>query len=230
MTSVSSKIRTPRWRAPLANDIVTSTGLARPSSARPEAVDDVVGAHQRHQVGHLARRQHLLGHPHRAHVRRLAAQALVGAWRRGQLEVAALAEPRGEPRLLLQPGVELGGVARHPQRILRRAAGDDLSRRVPGGARGELLALQEHHVGRTQEREVIGDRRADHAATDDDVLRPARQLTGGRLRCGPGPGGGGVDGGEVERHGRSLPLVERLFNQVPGSRARATLDPISPEP
>ena len=60
----------------------------------PEAVDDVVGAHQRHEVGHLARRQHLLGHPHRAHVRRLAAEALVGAGRRGELEVATLAEPR----------------------------------------------------------------------------------------------------------------------------------------
>ena len=147
-----------------------------PLVGSPEAVDDVVGAHQRHQVGHLPRRQHLLGHPHRAHVRRLAAQALVGAGRRGQLEVAALAEPGGEPRLLLQPGVELGGVARHPQRILRRAAGDDLPRRVPGGARGELLALEQHHVGRTQEREVVGDRRADHAAADDDVLRPARQV------------------------------------------------------
>ena len=32
MTSVSSKILTPRCRAPLASDIVTSTGLARPSS------------------------------------------------------------------------------------------------------------------------------------------------------------------------------------------------------
>ncbi len=32
VTSVSSKMRTPRCRAPLAIDIVTSTGLARPSS------------------------------------------------------------------------------------------------------------------------------------------------------------------------------------------------------
>ncbi len=179
----------------------------------PEAVDDVVGADQRHQVGHLARRQHVLGHPHRAHVRRLAAEALVGARRRGQLEVAASTEPGGEPRLLLQPRVQLGGVARHPQRVLGRAARDHLSRRVPGGARGELLALQEHDVGRTEEREVVGDRRTDHAATDDDVLRPAGQVAGGRGRSGLGPGGSGVDGGEVERHGGTLPRFERLFNR-----------------
>ena len=227
-------VRTPTTRVPVEDEVGDLGALEDPRSTlpralghrhrhvdrvgpalvgRPEAVDDVVGAHQRDEVGHLARRQHLLGHPHRAHVRRLAAEALVGARSRGELEVAALAEARGEPRLRLQPGIELGGVARHPQRVLRRAARDDLARRVPRGARRELLALQEHHVGRPEESEVIGDRGADHAATDDDVLRPARQVAGGRLRRGLGPSGGRVDGGEVERHGGSLPLVERLFNR-----------------
>ena len=162
--------------------------VGAPLVGRPEAVDDVVGAHQRHQVGHLARRQHVLGHPHRAHVRRLAAEALVGARRRGELEVAAAAEARGQPGLLLEPGVQLGGVARHPQRVLGRAAGDHLTRGVPGGARGELLALQQHHVGRPQERQVVGDRRTDHAAADDDVLRPAGQVAGRRRRGAPRPG------------------------------------------
>ena len=149
----------------------------------PEAVDDVVGADQRHQVLHLLRRQHVLGHPDRAHVRRLAAEALVGARRRRQLEVAALPEARGQSGLLLQPGVELGGVARHPQGVLGRAARDHLTGRVPGGARGELFALEQDDVGRPEEGQVVGDRRTDDAATDDDVLRAGGQVAGG--------GGGG---------------------------------------
>ncbi len=173
----------------------------------PEAVDDVVGPHQRHQVGHLALRQDLLGHPDRAHVRRLAAEPLVGAWRGRELEVAALAEAGREPGLLLEPGVQLGGVARHPERVLRRASGDHLAGGVPRGPGRQLLALQEHHVGRTQQGEVVGDRRTDHAAADHDVLSPGRQVTG-RRRCALGSGGSGVDGSEVERHDRMLPLIE----------------------
>ena len=178
VTSVSSKIRTPRCRAPLASDIVTSTGLARPSSGvqKPWMTSSVRISGTRSPTSRG--RQHLLGHPHRAHVRRLAAEALVGARRRGQLEVAAAAEPRGQPRLLLQPRVQLGGVASHPQRILGRAARDDLTRRVPGGARGELLALQEYDVGRT--RGARGGRRSTYRSRRHRPRRTAPGRAGRR--------------------------------------------------
>ena len=187
VTSVSSKIRTPRCRAPLAIDIVTSTGLARPSSGvqKPWMTSSVRISGTRSATSRGDSTSLVIPTERMYAVsRRRLSSVRVG---RGQLEVAAAAEARRQSGLLLEPRVELGGVARHPQRVLGRAARDHLTRRVPGGARGELLALQQHDVGRTQEREVVGDRRTDHAATDDDVLRPAGQVAGGgrTTRCRP---------------------------------------------
>ena len=203
---------------------------------RPEAVDDVVGTDQRHQLGDLTRRQHLLGHPDRAHVRRLATVGLVPPLGRGQLEVAALPEPGREPGLLLESRVQLRGVARHPQRVLRRTPGDDLAGRVPGRTRRELLALEQYDVGRAQHRQVIGDRGPDHAAPDDDELSSARQILRRTGRCVVGPSRCRVDGGEVERHGGTLPVSERSFNlpgEQPGGQGRgqqATVPASAPGP
>lgn len=51
---------------------------------------------------------------------------------------------------------------------------------MPGGAGGELLALQQHHIGDALLGEVIGDRAADDTAADDHDI--------GALGQGPGHG------------------------------------------
>ena len=54
--------------------------------------------------------------------------------------------------------------------VIRRVARSwpDQPGGVPGRAAGELLALQQQHVGDAELGQVIGDRAADDAAADDD--------------------------------------------------------------
>lgn len=69
--------------------------------------------------------------------------------------------------------VEVAGVLAHLGRGVReRAEGDHEAGGVPGGARGEAVALEEHAVD-AQVGEVVGDRGADDAAADDDDARVA---------------------------------------------------------
>ena len=44
----------------------------------------------------------------------------------------------------------------------------DETRRVPRGAVGELVLLEQHHVGLAHRRQVIGDAAPDDAPADDD--------------------------------------------------------------
>ena len=82
------------------------------------------------------------------------------------------------PGLGLEAGVELGRVFGEAREVRGRAQLADQPGGVPGGAGGQLLALQQHHVAPAELGQMIGDRAADHAAADDHGLRLARQILG----------------------------------------------------
>ncbi len=73
--------------------------------------------------------------------------------------------------LRLEPPVQVLRIFRKLGLRLRVAQRGQQSRGVPGGSRGELRALEEHDVAPAELGEVIGDRAADHAATDDHHAR-----------------------------------------------------------
>ena len=62
---------------------------------------------------------------------------------------------------------QLGGVFRELGHPPRGAQLPDQAGGVPGGAAGELLALQQQDIGDAELGQVIGDRAADDAAADD---------------------------------------------------------------
>ena len=68
----------------------------------------------------------------------------------------------------LELDVEVGGIFGEPRHVLRGAQLADQSRRMPGRAGGELLALKQHDVGPAELGQMIGDGAAGDAATDDD--------------------------------------------------------------
>ena len=85
-------------------------------------------------------------------------------------------KPGRLPGLGLEPGVEVARVLAHLGRGLGgRAEGDHQPGRVPGGARGEPVALEQHHVLPAHVGQVVGDRAADDAAADDDDARALGQ-------------------------------------------------------
>ena len=91
---------------------------------------------------------------------------------------ASLAEPSGLPGLLLQRRVERGGVLRQSRQVVGGAQLADQTRRMPGGATGQLLSFQQHHVGAASQGEVVGDAAAHNAAADNHHLRPIWQVHG----------------------------------------------------
>jgi hypothetical protein len=50
---------------------------------------------------------------------------------------------------------------------------------MPGGARGEGVAFEEHYVGAPEVSEVVGDAATDDAAADDDDTSAIGELSGG---------------------------------------------------
>ena len=138
-----------------------------------ERADEVLGAHQRPAVLISAGRQPLEGD----------ADGLGGGGvelefvhARPGLRHAQVADDREagvQPGLGLQRLVELhravvdvaGGVAHVEERQEARG--------VPGGAGGQLVALEQHRVGPAGLRQVVGDRRADRAAADHHRPRMA---------------------------------------------------------
>ena len=174
-----STTRAPRCRAPRARAAVRSVGLALPSPGSQIAPCEVVHPEDAGSApapprgeskvalevegSRRRRRTTQLGHP------------VLGARDR---QAAALLVAGGEPDLVLEPGVELGGVLHQPGAALVRAQLADQPGRVPRRTRRELALLEQHHVGPAELREVVGDAGADDATADDDDLRAVRQLGG----------------------------------------------------
>ena len=100
----------------------------------------------------------------RAALQLLEALASVGA----TLTEPALLEAGGLAGLGLERGEQVGGVLRQPGEVVGGAQLADQPGGVPGGAAGQLPALEQHDVGHAAQGEVVGDAAADDAAADDD--------------------------------------------------------------
>ena len=96
----------------------------------------------------------------------------------GERQAAGDAEPRGLAGFRLQSEIEVGGVGGHPAVEGRAAQGPDHAGRMPSGAAGELVALQQESVAAAELGQVIEGAAADDAATDHHDLGLLRQLHG----------------------------------------------------
>ena len=189
-TETPSTTRTPRSRAPRARLIVTSTGLTRPSPGtwKPASRSSVRASGKSSAIsrGPIS----CTSRPScrwKAATRRYSCEP-VGIGR--GLDQADPLEPGRHPGLGLEARVEVSGV--QPQPGVGLAGGAEArhqARRVPRGARGEPVALEHEHVGDPEVGQVVGDRRADDPAPDDDHPSPLRQRR--RRGRGGGRGGGG---------------------------------------
>jgi hypothetical protein len=73
---------------------------------------------------------------------------------------------------------------------VRRAKLPDEARRVPGGAAGQLLALEKDDVFPAELDEVIGNAAADDPSPNDDYLGSRGNLLRLRHTCSPEMNGG----------------------------------------
>ena len=167
MTLVFSRTLAPRERAPAARAWVTSIGLTCPSFGQEDAARDILHVVVRQAFLDLARRDHLhveaevLGHGGAAH------QLLKAAIGQRDRDRAVLLEAGGLAGFLLEALEEAGGVLGEFGQVARGAELTDEAGGMPGGAGGELLALQQDHIGDALLGQVIGNRAADNAAADD---------------------------------------------------------------
>ena len=98
----------------------------------------------------------------------LAQQFLVPRFGQGDRDGADLTHPRLDPGFGGELDVKISGVFGQTGHVGRTPKLADQARGVPGGARGQLLALQQHDIGPTHLGEVIGDRAARDATADND--------------------------------------------------------------
>ena len=111
---------------------------------------------------------------------RLSSSMRSGRGREG--DRAALAVAGRLAGLRLEPAIQLRRVARELRHVDALAQLTDEPRRMPGGAAGELLALDEHDVAPAELRQVIGDGAADDAAADDDDAGAGGKIDGHELK------------------------------------------------
>ena len=140
-----------------------------------DAAEQIPGMQQGYPLLDGRGRDHLHVQPEYLRHRRAALQLLEPLLIGGNGEGPAAPVAGRLAGFRLQAPVERARVARQLGHVDGRAQLPDQSRRVPGGARGELPAFQQRHVGDPVSRQVIGDRAADHAAADHDHAGTARQ-------------------------------------------------------
>ncbi len=141
-----------------------------------EPREQVVGPGERKQVGDLRRRDLVDVDAEQAVERGDPAVLLEAVGVGGGLDEAGAAKPGRLAGLVLEPLVEVAAVLAHPRRGLRRRAErHHQTGGVPGGAGGELVALEQQHVP-ARVGEVIRDRATDDAAADDDDARARRKI------------------------------------------------------
>ena len=80
--------------------------------------------------------------------------------------------------LRLKPEIQLLRIFRQPRHVLCRAKLRDQPGRVPGGATGQLLALEKNNIGPAKLAKMVGNRTADHPAPDDDSACLCRNIHG----------------------------------------------------
>ena len=150
-----------------------------------DAAEHVFRVQQRHPGRDLRRRDHVHLEPEHLGHRGAAAQLLEAFCGSGDGDGPAAPVARRLAGFGLEAQVELARVARKLRHVDGRAQLPHQSRRVPGGARRELPALEHGHVLEPGARQVIGDGAADHAAADHDHAGAGRRVVGalGALRA-----------------------------------------------
>ena len=137
-----------------------------------QGAHQIVGMYERPALLQLVEVQNAgLDAHHRPH--RRAAEHLLPALRVvGHGDRALCAETRRLAGLLLQLLEQASGVGGELREAECGAELRDESCGVPGGAAGEGSLLEDHHVADAAPRQVVGGAATDHAAADDDHLRP----------------------------------------------------------
>ena len=139
---------------------------------KPGGAEHAVGGHQREEPLRLLRRDQVERQPERLRPARLPAQLLHALLARREPDPAAL-DPAAR---VAELPVELDRVHHHLGEVHRAAQLAHEAGGVEGGARRELVAVHEHHVVPAELGQVVGDRRAAHAAPDDHAARCAGKL------------------------------------------------------
>ena len=131
-----------------------------------EAAQDAVEVGDRRELRDLLGRHHAGVEAHVLVLGALGAQQVepVGVGR--QRHAADVVEPAGLAGDLLQLAVEADGVALERRHVGVAVQRVEAPRGVPGRARGQLRALQQHHVGPAELGEMVEHRASDDAAAD----------------------------------------------------------------
>ena len=153
-------------------------GVEVPIGGQPGGAQHAIGRHQRESVLRFGWTDELHGQPVRLGPARLPAQLLHPLRRGGQPQRADLAPARVDAGLGRQAAVGGDAVDHHPGQGRAAAQLPHQAGGVEGGAAGQLGAFQQQDVLAAQAGQVVRDRRATHAATDDHDPRPIGQGAG----------------------------------------------------
>ena len=171
----------------------TEIGRADPAVVgRPDGADDVLRVHQRPTLLRLLHRNGPGAHAEQMRQRLLAPDMDEPVLGRGDRE-RTLVDPAGcLTGLLFQLRVEGHGVPDEVGEVASRAQGPHLGGRMPRGAGGQPVALEENGVGDAGLGEVIEGRTTHDTAADDDDGGVGRQRGFGHriLWCAAEPGRG----------------------------------------
>ena len=155
--------------------------VGAPVAGQPDRPDEVVVADEGIALLGLRGREELALQAVGRGARHRAPQRHHPIRRAGHRHSPADPIPRRQPGLLLEPGVEVGGVLHEARACLGGTQLADQARRVPGRAAGEGALLEQDDIGPAEVSQVVGDRRADDSAADDDHAGPVGQ---GAIRQG----------------------------------------------
>ena len=164
---MSSQIVAPAWRAPRANAIVMSVGLACPSvgrNAAPTTSSTVISGHRACASPGESR---CISRPNDLAVVACRLTSFHRSVVACQAQAAVHLPPGGLPGLGLQPLVQVDRVAEQLGDVGAAAQLADEPGGVERGARRQLVPLDQHRVGPPQLGQVVGRGAADDASTDD---------------------------------------------------------------
>ena len=109
-------------------------------------------------------------HPVKFRLGRLQAQLMFARLCLRQIQRSGLKHPAALPGFRLQFPVKVHRIVLDAGNIGAVMQPVDIGRRVPGAARGQFIAFQQHHVAPAELGKMIQDRASDDAAADDNRL------------------------------------------------------------